>query len=139
MCITFNTFGLVMHRFLCSGTPIKFGNSPASYHELTAFHHLDCGWTLLQELTWACSPHMNRPFRDYQLNIRLCLPNAHELISLFFLRIQELSHDITLSRDCSGMQHELLHHFVTVLGKNMDTGLTRAVLLPLILKIKQIR
>jgi hypothetical protein len=36
------------------------------------------------------------------------------------------------------MQHELLHHFFTVLGNNMDTGLTRAVLLPCILKIKQL-
>jgi hypothetical protein len=49
MCINFNAFGLVLHRFVWSGTPIKFGNVPASYHELTALHRLTSGWTLFQE------------------------------------------------------------------------------------------
>jgi hypothetical protein len=66
------------------------------------------------------------------MNIRRC-------IALYFLRVQQLSHDITISRDCSGMQHELLHHFVTIREKNMDTGLARAIILPCILKIKQLR
>jgi hypothetical protein len=37
------------------------------------------------------------------------------------------------------MQHELLHHFFVSLGQNRDSGLTRSVLLSLILKIKQLR
>jgi hypothetical protein len=61
------------------------------------------------------------------------------MIALFFLRVQELSHEITISHDQSGMQHELLHHFVQALGKNSDSSLTRSVLLPSILKIKQLR
>jgi hypothetical protein len=82
---------------------------------------------------------MNVPFCDCRMNIRLCLPKAQELIAFYFLHIQELSHEITVSRYCYGMQHELLHHFVTILSKNMNTGLTRAVILPFILKIKQLR
>jgi hypothetical protein len=82
---------------------------------------------------------MNGSFRDYRFDICTCTPNAQELVELFFLRVQELLHEITLSRDQSGMQHELLHHFVQVLGKNSDSGLTRSVLLPSILKIKQLR
>jgi hypothetical protein len=46
MFINFNTFGLVLHWFLWSGTPIKFGTNPASYHELTALRHINYGWTL---------------------------------------------------------------------------------------------
>jgi hypothetical protein len=61
------------------------------------------------------------------------------LIAFFFLRVQELSHEITLSHYQSGMQHELFRHFVQALGKNSDSGLTRLVLLPSILKIKQLR
>jgi hypothetical protein len=53
--------------------------------------------------------------------------------------VQELSNEITLSRDHSGMQHELIDHFFQALGKNSDSGLTRSVLLPNILKIKQLR
>jgi hypothetical protein len=139
MCINFNAFGLVLHRFMWSRAPITFSRSPSAYHELTALRHVTCGWTLFQELIWACSPHMNGSFRDYRSDIRLCLPQAQELIASFFLRIQELSHEIELSRDCSGMQHELLHHFVQILGKNTDAGLTRGVILPCILQIKQLR
>jgi hypothetical protein len=32
MCINYNAFGLVLHSFLWSGTPISFGSCPASYH-----------------------------------------------------------------------------------------------------------
>jgi hypothetical protein len=48
MCINFNAFGLVLHRFLWVGTPITFGRSPTAYHELTALRHITCGWTILQ-------------------------------------------------------------------------------------------
>jgi hypothetical protein len=54
---------------------------------------------------------MNGSFFDYRLDTCTCTPNVQELTALFFLRVQELSHEITLSRDQSGMQHELLHHF----------------------------
>jgi hypothetical protein len=42
MCINFNAFGLVLHRFLWGGTPITFGRIPTVYHELTALHHITC-------------------------------------------------------------------------------------------------
>jgi hypothetical protein len=72
---------------------------------------------------------MNGSYQDYRSNIHICLPEAQLLIASFFLRIQELPHEIVLSRDCSGMQHELLHHFVQVLDKNTDAGLTRGAIL----------
>jgi hypothetical protein len=91
-----------------------------------------------QEFTWNYSLHTNGPFHDCCINIQLCIPTTQELIALHFLHIQELSHEITLSQDCSGMQNELLHHFVTIPGKNMDTGLSRSIILPCILNIKQL-
>jgi hypothetical protein len=36
MCINYNVFGLVLHRFLWSGNPVTFIRSPIAYHELTA-------------------------------------------------------------------------------------------------------
>jgi hypothetical protein len=139
MCINVNAFGLVLSRFMWSRAPITFSRSPSAYRELTALHHITCGWTLFQELIWACSPRMNGSFRDYHCDIRVCLPKAQELIASFFLRIQKLAHEIVFSCDFSGMQHELLHHFVQVLGKNMDDALTRGVILQCILQIKQLR
>jgi hypothetical protein len=88
---------------------------------------------------WASSPHINGSFWEYRLNIRQCVPKAQEMMPVFFLQIQELSHEITLSRDQSGMQHKLLHHFVAALRKNHYSGMTRFVLLPNIIKIKQLR
>jgi hypothetical protein len=82
---------------------------------------------------------MNVSFHDYRLDIRTFTPKAQELIALLFICMQELSHEITLIHDQLGMQHEFLNHFVQALGKNSDSGLTRSVLLPSILKIKQLR
>jgi hypothetical protein len=62
MCINFNAFGLVLHRFMWSRAPITFSRSPSAYHELNVLRHVTCGWTLFQELIWACSPHMNGSF-----------------------------------------------------------------------------
>jgi hypothetical protein len=88
MCINYNAFGLVLHRFPWGGTPITVGCSPTAYHELTALRHIACGWTLLQELTSASSPHMNGSFHDYRLNIHQCIPKAQEMSAVFCLRIQ---------------------------------------------------
>jgi hypothetical protein len=82
---------------------------------------------------------MNGSLRYYCLDICICTPKAQEFIALFFLRVQKLSHEITLSRDQSGMQHELLHHLFQALGNNIYSGLTLSVLLPSIIKIKQLR
>jgi hypothetical protein len=76
VCINYNAFGLVLHRYLWSGIPVTFGPSPTVYHELAPFRQIKCGWTLLQEFVWACSPHMNGSFRDYRLDIRACIPKA---------------------------------------------------------------
>jgi hypothetical protein len=88
MCITFNAFGLILHCIMWSRAPITFTHSPSAYHDLTALIHVTCGWTLFQELVWACSPHKNGSFRDIRSNIRICLPKVQELIASFFLRIQ---------------------------------------------------
>jgi hypothetical protein len=88
MCVDFNDFGLMLHQFIWTGTPIEFALSHAVYNELRCIRHVKCGWTLFQEFVWACSPHMNGPFRDYCHNIHLCLPTAGELIAIFFIQVQ---------------------------------------------------
>jgi hypothetical protein len=132
-------FWLCTTPIIWTNNPIAFECSPNSYNELTALRHITCGCTLLQEFMWACSPHMNGPFRDYHQDIHICLPKATELIVLYFLRIQELSLEIFLGRYISGMQHKLLHHFVHNLIQNLDSGLTRSVLLTPFMGIKQLR
>jgi hypothetical protein len=59
MCINYNVFRLVLHRFMWSGNSVTFSRSPIAYHDLTALQHIECGWTILQEFVWACIPHMN--------------------------------------------------------------------------------
>jgi hypothetical protein len=129
MCINYNAFGLVLHPFLWNGIPITFANSPKAYHELTAPCHITCVWTLFQELLWSCTPHMNGQFRDYRRAIHLCVSVSGVLIEFYFLRIQELSHEVLLSHAVLGIQHELLHHFVKTLSQNTNAGSTRSVLM----------
>jgi hypothetical protein len=62
MYINFTAFGLVLHRFMRIRALIMFNRSPSAYHELTALRYVTRGWTLFQELVWACSPHMNGSF-----------------------------------------------------------------------------
>jgi hypothetical protein len=138
MCVSINDLGLVLHRFVRTSKPITFERSPNSYHEFTATRHITCGWTRLQEFLWTCIPHMNGSFRDYHKYIHICLQKATELISVYLLRIQELSHAIVLNRDISGMQHELLHHFVHNLSQHVDSGLTLSVLLNSFMDIKHV-
>jgi hypothetical protein len=78
---------------------------------------------------------MNGPFHDYRNDIRVCLPVVGELIALFFLWIEELSHEFHISRDVSAIRHELFHHFLKNISQNMDYGLTHSVLMPSILFI----
>jgi hypothetical protein len=139
MCVNLNAFSLVLHHFIWTNSPIAFEGSLKSYHELTALLHGSTnGWTLLQEFIWSCSQYMNSPFWYYHHDIHLCFPNDNGLIDLVFLPIQELSHDIFLSRDISGMQHELLHNFVHNFSQNVDSGLTKYVLLNSLMIIKQL-
>jgi hypothetical protein len=44
------------------------------------------------------------------------IPIANELIVVYFHKVRDLSRDIILSHDVTGMQHEVIHHFVTSLG-----------------------
>jgi hypothetical protein len=53
------------------------------------------------------------------------LPVHNETILAYFQRTQDLSREITLARDTSGMLHELLHHFLQALCANRDSGFTR--------------
>jgi hypothetical protein len=137
MCIIFNAFGKVLHRFIWNGTKITFDKSPDAFHALTSLRHISCGWTLFQELLWARSPHTNGPFRDFLSNTVSCLPISGELIAIYVQRVQYISQKIYICQDKSGMQHELLHHFVYILSQNDASGLTRSVLLPHLLIIKQ--
>jgi hypothetical protein len=113
--------------------------SPDAFHALTALQHVTCGWTLFKELVWTCSPHMNGSFKDYRQNIRARLPVSSESTALYFQRIQDLSREIDLSHNVSGMQHELLYHCFHILSQNGDSGLTHTVLLSRVLSIKQAR
>jgi hypothetical protein len=56
------------------------------------------------------------------------LPVHNETILAYFQRTQDLSREITLTRDASGMLHELLHHFLQALCANGDSGFTRTTL-----------
>jgi hypothetical protein len=56
------------------------------------------------------------------------LPVHNETILAYFQRTQDLSREITLARDASGMLHELLHHFLQSLCANGDSGFTRTTL-----------
>jgi hypothetical protein len=121
MSINYTTFDQVLLSYLWSGNPLSFDVCPNTYHEFTALRHVSCGWNLFQELVWACSTHMNGQFRDFHHDIRSCLPTSQERIALYFQRVQDLSHEIFLSREVSGMKHELLHHFVHILSQNGDS------------------
>jgi hypothetical protein len=122
MCITYNDYGQVIHRFSCSDTAISYDRSPLAYHELTDLDNLKCGWKLLQEWIWACSPHIRGTYHDYRALIHQMLPLANKLIVVYYRRAYELSREIILSHDATGMEHELLHHFVQTLSRNGEHG-----------------
>jgi hypothetical protein len=67
------------------------------------------------------------------------LPVHNETILAYFQRTQDLSREITLSRDASGMLHELLHHFLQALYANGDSGFTRTTLSSFDRTIKRLR
>jgi hypothetical protein len=57
------------------------------------------------------------------------IPVHDETILAYFQRTQDLSREITLARDASGMLHELLHHFLQALCAHGDSGFTRTTIL----------
>jgi hypothetical protein len=57
---------------------------------------------------------MSGTYRDYHALIRQLLPFANEFIVAYYRRVYELSREITLSHDATGMQHDLLHHFCRI-------------------------
>jgi hypothetical protein len=61
------------------------------------------------------------------------------MIVTFYHRFHNLSHEIHLSRDTKGMQHELLQHFVQVLSPNGDYGFTHNTLQVFLVKIRNTR
>jgi hypothetical protein len=122
---------------MLNDTMLSLARIPDAFHALTALRHVTCGCTLFQELVWTCSPHMNGLFMEYKQHSHACLPVSGELIAVYYQRVQYLSREIELSRDVSGMQHELLRHVVNILSQNGDSGLTCMLLLSRILAIKQ--
>jgi hypothetical protein len=67
------------------------------------------------------------------------LPVHNETILAYSQRTQDLSREITLTRDASGMLHELLHHFLQALCGNGDSGFTRTTLSSFDRTIKRLR
>jgi hypothetical protein len=112
MCINYNAYGQVLHRFLHNDTAITHDSSPLAYYELTALDHIACGWKLLQEWILACNPHMSVTCHDCRALIHQLLSLANELIVTYYHHVYKVSREITLSHNATGMQHELLLHFV---------------------------
>jgi hypothetical protein len=65
MCVSYNAYGQVLHRYLQTDVAFAKDLNPTASHELTALDSIHCGWQLFQEWVWACSPHMNGVFRDF--------------------------------------------------------------------------
>jgi hypothetical protein len=139
MCINYNAYGQLLHRFLHNDTAITHDSSPLSYHELTALDNISCGWKLLQECIWACSPHMSGTYSDYRALVRQLLPLANELIVTYYHRVYELSREIRMSHIATGMQHELLHCFVQTLSLNGDHGYNLNSLQSFLIQIRDIQ
>jgi hypothetical protein len=78
-------------------------------------------------------------YRDSRALVRQMLPLANELTVTFYRRVYELSREITLSHDATGMQHELLHNFMQSLSHNGDHKYTRNTLQSLLIHIRDIR
>jgi hypothetical protein len=83
MCINFNAFGQV-HRFMWNGTMLTFDKSPDAFHALNPLRHISCGWTLFQELVWACSPHIMGHFETFsRAYVRVSLSLVKSLRSTY--------------------------------------------------------
>jgi hypothetical protein len=48
MCINYNAYGQVLHRYILSDMDITHEHSHLAYHELTALEIITFGWKLLQ-------------------------------------------------------------------------------------------
>jgi hypothetical protein len=128
MCITYNAYGQVLYRHLYSDNVVSTTDCLNYVHELTALDATICGWQILQEWVWACNPHIDGPFCNYHLQIQVVLPIVNEMIVAFYHRVHYLSHEIQLSRNATGMQHELMHNLVQFLICNGDYGFTSNML-----------
>jgi hypothetical protein len=128
MYIKYNDYGQMVYRYMHSTCTVNVTSRPRDFNELTALDIIKCGWKLLQEGIWAYSPQMNGPYRDSCFQLWELLPFVNEMIVTFYHRVQELAHEITLSCDTTGIQHELLHHFIKTFCNNGDYGFTRNML-----------
>jgi hypothetical protein len=133
-----NAYCHILYLHLHSPLVISDERCPLACQECIALCSVICGWSLFQELVFACSPRLHGTFRDYRLNIRQLLPVQNETILAYFQRIQDLSHKITLARDTSGMLRELLHIFLQALCANGDSGVNRTTLSSYIRIIKRL-
>jgi hypothetical protein len=79
---------------------------------------------------------MNGLFHDYHSTIiSQLVPSANSMIVTCYHLIQDLSREITLSLDSTGMHHELMYHFVYVLCKIGDHGYTRNAIQSFLIKM----
>jgi hypothetical protein len=131
--------GQMLFIYLTTPYVISSERAPLAYHELVALRSESCGWSLFQAFVCAYSPHLGGSFRDYRLQIHSLLPIQHETILDFYKRPQDLAQEISLSRDASGIAHDLLHHYVVTLRANGDSGFTRTILTHYLRQIKQVR
>jgi hypothetical protein len=139
LCCNVDAYGHILYLHLQSPSVISAERCPLAYQECIALRSVTCDWSLFQELIFVCSPHLRGTFRDYRLNIQQILPVHNETILVYFQRTQDLSREITLARDASGMLHELLHHFLQALCANGESGFTRTTLSSFDRTIKRLR
>jgi hypothetical protein len=122
MCVNYNDFEQVLHRHLHSESIITHSRSPSIYHELTALDGIKYDWELLQELIWACSPHINGIFQNWRASIHQLIYSVNTLILTYYHLVQDLLREILLSQDTTGMLYELIYHFVNIVCNNGDHG-----------------
>jgi hypothetical protein len=68
---------------------------------------------------------MNGPFRDFRLQISEVLPLADKHMFTVYHRSQYMAHENAHSFESTGMEYDLVHHFVQALCHNVDFGFTR--------------
>jgi hypothetical protein len=136
MGVNYNAYGQVLYRYLHWDATISMTSCPSAYYELTSHDTIKCGWQLLQEWIWSCSPHMNGHYQYFRLQINDILPVANKMIFTFYHRAQELSHYIQLSCDTIGIQHEFMYHLVQGLCCNGNYGFTNNTLQAFLIKIR---
>jgi hypothetical protein len=66
------------------------------------------------------------------------MPFDNDMIVRYYHKVHKLSREIILSQDATGMQHELLHHFVQSLCHNGDHGFTHNTLHTFLVRIRDL-